>query len=112
MNWFPVPLMTATALGVAAGLALALPLTARTWAGRIVEPITVPPTYLAAGVIAAIGAHWLRQARYSLATTASPLEVPARAPARPARTVAVFVALTAIQPIDDALLHRARTGAC
>ena len=126
------PFMTAAALGVAAGLAVAIPLgpigllivdrgmrhgravglaaaagvavtdlvyavlalTVTAWAVQLVEPVT----YLAAVVIAAIGVRGLLQARRSPVDDGHLDDVAETTPARPARTFAGFVALTAINP--------------
>ena len=130
------PFMTAAALGVAAGLAVAIPLgpigllivdrgmrhgrtvglaaaagvavtdlfyavlalTATSWSVRLVEPVTVSATYLAAAVIVAIGVRGLLQARRSPVDDGHLDDVAETTPARPARTFAGFVALTAINP--------------
>lgn len=129
------PFMTAAALGVAAGLAVAIPLgpigllivdrgmrhgravglaaaagvavtdlvyavlalTATAWAVRLVEPVTVPATYLAAVVIAAIGVRGLLQARRPQDDDHLD-HVAEKTVPRPARTFVGFVALTAINP--------------
>lgn len=129
------PFMTAAALGVAAGLAVAIPLgpigllivdrgmrhgravglaaaagvavtdlvyavlalTVTAWAVQLVEPVTVPATYLAAVVIAAIGVRGLLQARRPQDDDHLD-DVAEKTVPRPARTFVGFVALTAINP--------------
>ncbi len=91
-------------LAAAAGVATtdlvygSLALTATAWATRVIDPIARPSTYLAAGVIAAIGLRGVLQRR--VAPTGEPHADPApqAATARPVRTFVGFVALTAINP--------------
>lgn len=91
-------------LAAAAGVAATdlvygvLALTATTWATRTIEPITRPSTYLAAGVIAAIGVRGLLQRREPPSDARSADAAPQALPARPARTFVGFAALTAINP--------------